>query len=74
MRCDDALKYDLYLKIFTFVSKGGNLDVSPIMRRACLVIKGIGLLTSEKEWLLLMWVSGGVYDAPLYLLQRLFFV
>ena len=45
-----------------------------IMRRACLMIEGIGLLTSEKEWLLLTWVSGGVYDAPLYLLQRLFFV
>jgi len=70
----DALKYDLYLKIFTFVSKGGNLDVSFIMRRACLVIEGIGLLTSEKEWLPSMWVSGGVYDAPLYWLQRLFFV
>ena len=74
MRCDDALKYDLYLKIFTFVSKGGKLDVPLITHRACLVIEGIGLLTSEKEWLLLTWVSGGVYDAPLYLLQRLFFV
>ena len=48
MRRDDALKYDLYLKIFTFVSKGGNLNVSFIMRRACLLIEGIGLLTSEK--------------------------
>ena len=74
MRRDNALKYDLCLKVFTFVSNGGNLDVFLIMRRACLVIEGIGLLTSEKEWLLLMWVSGGVYDAPLCLLQRLFFV
>ena len=73
MRRDDALKYDLYLKTFTFVSKGGNLDVSFIMRRACLLIEGIGLLTSEK-WLLLMWVSGSVYDAPLYCLPRPFFV
>ena len=74
MRRDNALKYDLCLKVFTFVSNGGNLDVFLIMRRACLVIEGIGLLTSEKEWRLLMWVSGGVYNVPLYLLQRLFFV
>jgi hypothetical protein len=40
--------------------------MSFIMRRAYFVIEDIGLLTSEKEWLLLMWVSGSVYDAPLY--------